>query len=444
MKPPRHPDHFLRGSLKEIQKDPLGFLTFLHRTYGDISVHRLGPLDYYLVAHPDGIKRILQDNHPNYSKRVADVQTLEYLTGPGVLVTDGPDWMRRRRLMQPAFHRDKIQQMMLSMVKLTERWIEELPEGRRVNANTYITLLTVRVATTTLFSLDLDTRAGEVMSSFTQLNELLIRRFRAGRLFRPIPLFADDRAFIGTLRRFDAMIDEIVEGRRSDPGESFDLLAMLMSARDEEDGGFLSDIDLRAEIKTLLLAGFETTSNALAWSVFELGRKPELAGTLASEAKEALGTGAFSQETLTQMPQLRSFFDEILRMYPPAWYTARRAEKADTLCGFDIPAGARVVVSPYLLHRHPDFWVHPDEFDATRFLPGMREGAHRFSYFPFGGGPRQCIGNQFAIAEALIILAHLLRAFRISMPETKAPSAMPLITLRMEHDIEIVLEPRRD
>lgn len=443
MKPPRHPDHFLRGSLSDIQRDPLGFLTYLHRTYGNVSVHRVGPLDYYLIAHPDGIKRILQDNHPNYTKRVPDIQAVGYLTGPGVLVTDGSDWMRRRRLMQPAFHRDRIHQMMLTMVTLTKDWLSQLPTGTKLNANTYITLLTVRIATMTLFSLDLDERAREVMDCFTQLNELLIRRFRSGRLFRPIPLFKDDRAFLRLLRRFDSIIDGIIAGRRARPADSPDLLAMLMSARDEEDGGFLSDIDLRSEIKTLLLAGFETTSNALAWSIFELGRRPALADALAREARQALATQSFSHETLVRLPQLRSFFEEILRLYPPAWYTARRAEKADQLCGYDIPAGARIIVSPFLLHRHPDFWTSPNDFDATRFLPGRRDGAHRFSYFPFGGGPRQCIGNQFGMAEALIILAYFLKDFKLSLPDPTAPPALPLITLRMKHDIEVTLERRR-
>jgi cytochrome P450 len=437
MKPPRHADHFLMGSLRDIQRDPLGFLTSLHRKYGDVSVHRIGPLDYYLVVHPDGIKRILQDNHPNYTKRVPDVQTVGYLTGPGVLVTDGSDWMRRRRLMQPAFHRDRIQQMMQTMGRLADEWVSGMPTGRAVNANQMITLLTVRIATNTLFSLDLDLRAGDVMEGFTQLNELLIRRFRAGRLFRPIPLFSDDRKFLKTLRRFDGIIDGIIAARRAEPGESFDLLSMLMSARDEEDGGFLSDEDLRSEIKTLLLAGFETTSNALGWSVFELGRRPELQEELAGEVR-----GQESLEGMVKLPRLRAFFEEILRVYPPAWYTARRAEKADVLCGFDVPAGARVVVSPYLLHRHPEFWEEPERFDPERFLPGKREGAHRFSYFPFGGGPRQCIGNQFAMAEAMIILAKLLRAYRVSLPRTTEPGAMPLITLRMKEDIDMVLERR--
>ena len=302
MRPPRHPDHFLRGSLSEIQRDPIGFLTFLHRTYGDVSVHRVGPLDYHLVAHPDGVKRILQDNHPNYSKRVPDLQAVGYLTGPGVLVTDGADWLRRRRLMQPAFHRDRIHQMMLTMVTLTQDWLAALPTGAPLNASTAITSLTVRIATMTLFSLDLDARAREVMECFTQLNELLIRRFRSGRLFRPLPLFRDDRTFLRLLRRFDSIIDSIIAGRRARPADSPDLLAMLMSARDEDDGGFLSDRDLRSEIKTLRLAGFEITSNALSWSLFEFSRRSALAAPF------------FSRETLARLPQLRSFLDEILRL----------------------------------------------------------------------------------------------------------------------------------
>ncbi len=347
----------------------MGFLTRLHREYGDVSVHRLGPFDYYLIAHPDGIKRILQDNHPNYTKRLADVQAVGYLTGDGVLTTDGKDWLRRRRLMQPAFHRDRIQEMMVAMARLTEQWLGELRVGETVNATEAITRLTVRIATNTLFSLDLDARAREVMEAFTICNELLIRRFRAGRMFRPVALFADDREFLRQRRRFDAIIDEIIQEQRKAPGSSVNLLSMLMGARDEEDGGFLSDLDLRAEIKTLLLAGFETTSNALNWSLYRLGRHPDLAEELAAETRAALGAGGFAPETMGGLPKLRAFFEEVMRLYPPAWYTARRAEQADVICGFDLPAGARVVVSPYLLHRHPDFWARPEEFDATRFLP---------------------------------------------------------------------------
>ncbi|MBZ2184935.1 MAG: cytochrome P450 [Bryobacter sp.] len=294
MRPPRHPDHFLRGSLSEIQRDPIGFLTFLHRTYGDVSVHRVGPLDYHLVAHPDGVKRILQDNHPNYSKRIPDPQAIGYLTGPGVLVTVAVAGSPPSAA--PASTR------CCSPWSASPGTDSPNSPPAPLNASTTITSLTVRIATMILFSLDLDARAREVMECFTQLNALLIRRFRSGRLFRPLPLFRDDRTFLRLLRRFDSIIDSIIAGRRARPADSPDLLAMLMSARDEDDGGFLSDRDLRSEIKTLRLAGFEITSNALSWSLFEFSRRSALAAPF------------FSRETLARLPQLRSFLDEILRL----------------------------------------------------------------------------------------------------------------------------------
>lgn len=411
----------------------------MHRDYGEVSVHRLGPLDYHLVAHPDGVKRVLQDNHPNYTKRVADVQAVGYLTGPGVLVADGADWMRRRRLMQPAFHRERIAAMSRTMERLTAEWLEEwrqAPPGTVHNATEAITRLTVRIAAMTLFSLDLNEQAKAVMNAFTAANELLIRRFRKGRFFPPVFIFDEDREFLHHKRRMNAVIDEIISQRRQENAaqqeQRQDLLAMLMSARDEQDGGFLSDEELRAEVQTLLLAGFETTSNALNWAIYELGRQPDWGARIAEEAAMPL----------LERVAARAFFEETMRVYPPAWYTARRAEKADEILGFAIPRGARIVVSPYLLHRHPQFWQDPARFDAGRFLPGMREGAHRFSFFPFGAGPRQCIGNQFAMAEGLTILTAFASAFAVELADRGKPTPLPLITLRMREELRIRVHPR--
>ncbi len=433
--PPRIPGHWLHGNLNEIRRDPLGFLRYMHQGFGDINVHRLGPLDYHLVAHPDGVKRVLQDNHPAYSKRVGDIETVGYMTGDGVLVTDGADWMRRRRLMQPAFHRERIVEMTRTMEALTHAWLDEwerVPAGQWHNASEAINRLTMRIAAQTLFSLDLDAQGRAVLDSFTACNRLLIRRFRAGRFFAPVFLFADDREFLRERRRMDEVIDAIIRERRAAPGNHHDLLAMLMSARDEDNGSALSDQDLRAEVKTLLLAGFETTSNALAWSLHLTARHPAWADSAASEAAAPL----------LERPATRALWDETMRLYPPAWYTARRAEREDEICGYRIPRHARIVISPYLLHRHPQFWERPDEFDAARFLPGRRDGAHRFSYFPFGGGPRQCIGNQFALAEGLTALSAFHQRFRIIGAEPAEPTPYPLITLRMREDLRLRVERR--
>ncbi|MEO8662830.1 MAG: cytochrome P450, partial [Bryobacteraceae bacterium] len=365
----------------------------------------------------------------------------------GVLTADGALWLRQRRLMQPAFHRDRIAAMGDTMAgfaaDLADRWETLARQGSPVDLVREMTGLTMRIVGQALFSLDMGPAVETVERTFDAVNKILIRRFRSGQFYPPVLPTRDDRLFRKNRRELDAVVNGIIAERHKNAGGFNDLLSMLLSARDEETGESMDDNQLRAEVKTLLLAGHETTSNALSWTFYLLSQNPAQAATLYEELDRVLAGRTATVGDLPLLPYTRMVLDESMRLYPPAWLIARRAINADTFGGYTVPAGGAVVISSYLTHRHPEFWDEPERFDPTRFQPGAAERRHRYAYFPFGGGPRQCIGNNFALMEAQLILATLAARFHVRLVEGAKVVPEALVTLRPKGGLPMILERRR-
>jgi cytochrome P450 len=409
--------------------DPFRFLTDLVRRQGDVARYRAGSEPAFLVNDPDLIKHVLADNASNYSKATAINSAFKRAIADGLLVSEGPRWRRQRRLMQPAFHRDRLSalaaQMTEATVDMLVRWEEASRSGAVLNISKEMSSLTLRITVKALFGTDI---AEHVATVGPQIANCLVMVVSPEK-----PAIEEGRRLVL------GILEHIVEEREHNAASSPDLLSMLMGARDEETGEPMGRRELLDQMLTLLLAGYETTANALAWSWYLLSENPGRAGALRAELAAILGGRVPSVQDLSLLPYNRMVLEESMRLYPPAWILGRRALADDRLGEHAIPAGSVVAISPYLMHRHPKHWDEPDRFDPERFTKERSLGRKPFAYFPFGGGPRLCIGHNFAMLEAQLIIATVAQRFA---PRLVAERVVPerLFVLRPRGGLPMRLE----
>lgn len=431
------------GSLTDIQRDALGTLVHLHRCYGDVVRHRIGMIPTYLITHPEGIKHVLQDNTRNYTKHALGFALIRQLLGDGLLTSSGEHWLRQRRLIQPAFHRQQIAGFADLMVRATQAQLDGWPSnGATLDVAKEMMRLTLTIVCATLFTSSASDKIQRVDSAFTQLNTQIAQRARSMNPLPPVLPTPADRRFRAALATLNEVVYEIIAERRTRPTANADLLGMLMDARDAETNQTMNDTQLRDEVLTMLLAGHETTAVALSWVLALLAQHPTAEAKLRAELDRVLGGRAPSLADLPQLAYTRMVFDEALRLYPPLSVLGRRAVHTDVICGYQIPHGAMVVISPYLMHRHPAFWPEPERFLPERFAPEQAKERPRFAYLPFSGGPRQCIGNTFAQMEGTLILATLLQRFQLSLAPGQQIEPELLLTLRPKHGLPMLVERR--
>lgn len=424
----------LLGNLRALRKDPLTFFPAQVREYGDVVRIRVGPAYVTLLAHPDCVRHVLQDNARNYNKQTRGFAVIRELLGQGLLTSEGDFWLRQRRLAQPAFHRQRLAGFGRTMVDAASDLATVL-ESRSASGQPFdvaedLNHLTLRIAGLTLFGTDVgdESRAvGEALGrAQTFANQRLTQLIPLPRAL-PLP---SHRQFARDAATLDRVVRTIIERRHREGGEHHDLLQMLMDARDEDTGERMSDTQLRDEVLTLLLAGHETTASALAWTVTLLSRNPDVRGKLEAELARELAGRPPTVEDLPKLGLTRRVVDESLRLYPPAWIFSRAAIEDDVVGGYRIPKGSYVLVVPWVMHRHPKLWDDPEVFDPDRFLPEREKERSRFTFFPFGGGPRQCIGNQFALMELVLVLATLLQRVRLDLAPGHSLVPAPAITMR--------------
>jgi cytochrome P450 len=434
------------GHLLEGWRDPLSLLLRSSRDHGDVVLFRFAHLRYYLVNDLDAIRRVLVDNHKNYTKS-QNYKGLKLVLGTGLLTSEGDFWRRQRKLVQPAFHRERLTGFARSMTASTrdmlDRWAESADPTRVIDAHEEMMRLTFRIVGQTLLSTELDGEAREMGKAITVV---LYHANEYAQAIAPLPVWAPtpkNLQFKRAMRTLDTLVQRIIDERRARPDQGKDdLLSMLMAVKDAETGETMSDRQLRDEVMTLVLAGHETTANALAWTLYLLSRHPDVERRLAAEVAQVLGDRPPSFADLPKLPFCMNVVQESMRLYPPAWAFERQAIEDDVLAGYTIPAGSIVSMSPYALHRDPAHWENPEGFDPDRFLPERSEGRSRHAYMPFGGGPRQCIGNSFALMEAQIVIASIVQRFRLALVPGHPVELDPVITLRPKNGIKMTLEPR--
>jgi cytochrome P450 len=436
----------LLGSARDFQRDALRFTQTL-AALGDIVRYRFVVWPTVFLNHPDYIKRVLQENNRNYNKNVLSTQLLKTVLGAGLLTNDGTSWLHQRRLMQPAFHRRRIAafgtQMTTAATAMLDRWDARPAGSASLDAADEMMELTLRIVGMALFGADMSEEVDTVGRSFTTINTFLARTAYQPYVMLPGLPAQGKRQFGAARRELDHVVYRIIAARRSeaaDRADRDDLLSLLLRARDEETGESMNDRQLHDEVITLLLAGHETTAVALTWTWFLLAANPDAERRLHDELAVVLGGRVPTVDDLPNMPYTRMVIEETLRLYPPAWAILRRAIGEDQIGPYRVPEGTNIFISPYAMHRHPAFWEHPDVFDPERFTPECAADRPHFAYLPFGGGPRQCVGNTFALTEAQLILATVAQRYRLRVASGQAVEANPLITLRLRRGLPVLLE----
>ena len=435
MNPPGPTPLQLLGSLPAIQHNPLTYLGDSARQFGDLVHFQAGQVSAYFINHPDGARRVLQENNANYSKQTLQYNALATITGRGLLTNEGPSWLRNRRLIQPSFSRGRLENIYPlvtgSIRPVLENWQAAAESGQPVDLDRDMLRLTLDVVARALFSFDLSKEAYTLTGAVMQALDHVIGRARN-------PLSLPDwfpsgenlrfRRAVGTL---DNAIHAMIQQRHSLPEMPDDLLTTLLTARDENGQG-LDERQVRDEVITLLIAGHETVASALTWTWYLLALHPEERARMEGEVSWVLDGRMPQPADLPRLETTRRIFMEALRLYPPAWLITRSAIAEDEILGFRIPARALIILSPYTLHRHAQFWQQPEEFNPDRFIS---ENQTRYAYIPFGGGPHLCIGNNFATIEAQLILAITAQRFRFDLRPGITVEAEPLVTLRPKHGL---------
>ncbi len=423
----------------------LDFLGDTFRRYGDVVRYQLGPWPLFLIAHPDGVKHVLQDNHTNYLKS-QDYRILKRLLGEGLVTSEGALWLRQRRLIQPIFHRQRVAGfgaiMSAATLEMLARWEALAAERRPFDVASEMARLTLKIVGLALLSVDLSNEADAIGRALKAANERFAH-FDLGMLLPWLPS-RRNRDFHQAMRTLHRLVDEIIAERRREGRERGDLLSLLLAARDESTGEPMNDRQVRDEVLTLILAGHETTAMALSWTWYLLAQHPEVERKLEAELRAALGGRPPTVADLKDLNYTGMVIDEAMRLYPPVWAVGRSPIEDDEIGGYRIPKRSIVMLSQYVTHRHPAFWEEPERFEPARFSAHGGQARPRYAYFPFAGGPRQCVGNVFALTEANLILATIAQRYRMRLVEGHPVELQPLVTLRPRYGIRVRLEPIAD
>lgn len=438
------------GDLEALVRDTLGEFSRRSRQGGIVPL-KIGLRRAHLVSAPKLIRHVLLDNFANYDKHTPAFEAVRVVLGNGMLTSAGAFWKRQRRIAQPAFHGESVKRFAPILSRMAgecaEDWSNATRAGRTVDACEDMMKVTLRGVAETLFGDDMAESASEINRVFPTILSYL-----AARVSSPVrpPLWmpsANNNRLRPALASLNGIVEKLIatkrqricRGEREDAAHQ-DLLTILMLARDEETGETMSDAQLRDEVMTLLIAGHETTANALSWLWVLLDRHPEEQERLRRELFATTGGRVPTIEELPRLTRLKAVIQETLRLYPPVWMFDRRALAPDTLGSVTIRKGDLVIFCPYAIHRLPDLWSDGELFRPERFEPGREEQKNKFAYLPFGAGPRICLGASFAMIEAQIIMGTLLSRFRgrLATPDDVRPE--PRVTLRPSRSVILKLE----
>lgn len=414
-----------------IRRNPLEYLMSAWHDYGDVVQFPIPRPPSYLVNDPEGVRRVLVANARNYGKSTIQYRSLSLVTGEGLLVADTDLWRRQRPLVQPAFHHETLEGIVAHVGVATSRMFDEwerLPSGSVIDIDSAMMTAALEVVGHALFGTDLSADADRLAQATLAALDVVVARARvpvSPPAWVPTP---GNLRLQSAVRELDGAVTRMMTeraGRVSD--EPSDMLDLLLAARDDTGAG-LSREEVRDQIVTFIVAGHETVASALTWAWALLAENPAVQEELQQEADAVLAGRAPTFADYQRLPFARAVMDETLRLYPPAWLITRRSLGTDVLGGRDIPEGAILILSPWLLHRHPDVWSDAETFDPYRFFNGS---ADRTSFIPYGAGPRQCIGRDFAYVEGVLMLASIAGRFAMAFAAgARRPAAEPLVTVR--------------
>src|SRR5918911_3097832 len=435
--------NLILGVMPDFNRDSLGFIEKLARDYGDIVRTRFFYAPAYFIYPPDYIEQILATDNKNFIKPL-NFRTpfFHRLVGNGLLTSEGDFWRRQRRLAQPAFHRERISAYGQIMVRDALKVLETWRDGETHDVHLEMMRLTMEIVTHTLFNVDVADDAEKVASALSTLVEPFSSQATLKWILDNRLPTSGNRRFHKTAAQLDEVVYRIISERRANPNEGQgDLLSVLLQAHDE-DGSQMTDQQLRDEVITLFLAGQETTALTLSWAWYLLAKHPEAEAKLWQELEEVLGGREPEVSDLPRLKFTEMIAKESLRLYPPAYVVGREAIKDCEVGGYFVPSGMQMFMPPWVVHRDPRFFDEPDKFEPERWTPEFINALPRYAYFPFGGGPRVCIGNSFAMMEIILLMAAIAQKFRLELVPNQKVSIVPAMSLRPRDGIKMILHRR--
>lgn len=441
--PPGPPRSQTPSLLHKLTANRLGLMNLAAARYGDAARVVIGPKTLYVFNHPDHAKHVLADNASNYHKGIGLVQAKRAI-GDGLLTSDGPLWREQRKVIQPVFQAKRIAAQAGVIAEEAASLVARLRAhsgGGPINIMEEMTGLTLGVLGRALLEDDLGAFPGIGHSFEAVQDQAMFEMVSLSMVPMWVPLPKQLR-FRRARQHLDQVVSTLVENRLSRTGESGDdVMSRLIESTRREADPLVGRQRMRDELVTLLLAGHETTASTLGWSFYLLDEHPHVWQRLHDEAVAVLGDRAPTSEDLHQLRYTTMVVEEVMRMYPPVWILPRLAQRDDEVGGYHVPAGSDVVISPYIMHRHPAFWKDPERFDPERFDPAAVVDRPRYAYIPFGAGPRFCVGNNLGMMEAVFVLASVARELRLVRQPGYRVVAEPMLSLRIRGGLPMTVHP---
>ncbi|PLT35279.1 cytochrome P450 [Bacillus sp. V5-8f] len=434
----------MTGHLKQFQADPLGFLKKV-AGHGEVAKMRFGPFQHvYLISDPELIREVLVTKQKSFVKS-KDFDALKTIVGEGLLTSEKETHMRQRRLIQPAFKKSHISNYGQDMIDVTTEYLSNWKDGEERIITQDMMDITLEIISKTMFSIDIKEGYSIVGEAIETAMKMAVQRMRT---IINLPLWIPtkrNRDCKQAIDKLNSTIFQIIESRRQDKATHEDMLGILMAARDEQDGSGMTDIQVRDELMTIFLAGHETTANALSWTLYLLSQNPEAEKKLFEEIDMVIGNRTVSPGDFAHLPYTQNIIWESMRIYPPAFVISRKAAEDVKIGGYQLKKDDTIMVSQYVMHHKPEYFSDPESFLPERFENNFIKTIPSFAYFPFGGGPRVCIGNHFALLEAVLVLATIAQRFRVRLIPNHHPVLLyPSITLRPRSGLRMIVEERTE
>ena len=432
----------LVGHLPDFLRDKLGFLSRCSAQYGDVVKLNIGE-PTFLLNNPDDIRHVLVANPDNYDKTPRMISgKARQLSGEGMLTSSGAAHLRQRRMLQPVFYRKTIESFAKIITQTTSDLLNNWKPGATINITKEMMRLAQQIIVRSAFGEDFTDEGGQLAEAITTRRRYLEQVFFSLLPFPEHVPTRIQRNYPKAMRRIDQTIYRAISGRRENPGHGNDLLSLLIQAR-YEDGSGITDKQVHEEALILLVTGYETIGESLSWTWYLLGQHPEIASRLVAEVDTVLDDRLPRSEDLPKLGYVGMVLAESMRLYPPTWIFVRMARHEDTLpTGVTIPAGSKLYLCQYVMHRNPRYFPDPDRFDPERFSEPAKKARPQFSYFPFGGGPRVCIGEAFAKMEGVLVLAMVAQRFTVHLAPGQTIVPEPKMTLRPKHGILMTVSHR--
>lgn len=436
---PKTPKKDFLKSMKAVARNMLEFNETLTKDYGDTFQVDLGYLQLYVTSNPDFIKQVLQSNHRNYIKSQA-YDKMKLGLGNGLVTSSGDYWRKQRRLSQPAFYKNNLENLFQDMGRTMTEFLAGLEKRRdsEIDISKAMMEVTSMIVLRSLFNVEESNQLDNIYESMDVMQNYIIKHVQ-NPIFSPFYyLSSQHRQFKVSMKDMDDLIYGMMKDRRESGEKKPDLLQMLMDVEDADTGEKMTDLQLRDELITLFSAGHETSANALAWTLYSLAQHPEIVEKIRAEANSVMPNQEMPTfEQLRELTYTAQVINEGMRLFPPAWVVGRRAIEDDEFNGYKIKKDVNILCEIYLMHRSPDLWENPEEFNPDRFSAENVKKRPRHWFLPFGSGPRMCIGNHFAMMEMQLLLATIVQRFDFSVVKNHPVELDPLITLRPKYGIKL-------